>query len=131
MKLQLLQPQEIEVFYILPAIRSKMALALKDEGMKQKEIAKKLCLQESTVSQYIHSKRGTIAKFGSEVEEQIKRSAELIKSKVDLIAETQKVLALVKKDKKTICALHRELADVPNSCDVCFTRSEVLSEIKV
>mgnify|MGYP001577863493 FL=1 len=35
----LLQPQEIEVYYIIPAIRRQLAMYMKLSGMKQNKIA--------------------------------------------------------------------------------------------
>lgn len=49
MKTQLIMPQEVEVFYAIPALRREMAFAMKASGKKQKEIAKLLCVEESTI----------------------------------------------------------------------------------
>ncbi|MBI2145145.1 helix-turn-helix domain-containing protein [Candidatus Woesearchaeota archaeon] len=122
MKLQLTQPQEVEVFYILPAIRSRMASALKEQGMSQKEIAKLLCVQESTVSQYLNSKRATDVKFSEAVTRKITSAVSRIKTTQNLIRETQHILDLVKKDKIIYCGFHKAVANVPKGCDVCFCK---------
>ena len=119
MKLQLIQPQEIEVFYILPAIRSRMAAALKKQGMKQKDIAKLLCVQESTISQYLSSKRAAEVKFSSAIDKEITAAVKMIKSKEDLIRETQNILDVARSEKIT-CNMHKSVSDVPAGCDVCF-----------
>ena len=119
MKLQLIQPQEIEVFYILPAIRSRMAAALKEQGMKQKDIATLLCVQESTISQYLSSKRAAEVKFSSVIDKEITAAVKMIKSKEDLIRETQNILDMARSEKIT-CNMHKSVSDVPAECDVCF-----------
>ena len=119
MKLQIVQPQEVEVFYILPAIRSRMAAALKEQGMKQKDIAGLLCVQESTISQYLSSKRAAEVKFNSAIDREVEAAVKRIKTKEDLIRETQLILDRVKKE-KILCQIHKEVADVKENCDVCF-----------
>ncbi|MBI2175991.1 hypothetical protein HYU40_01405 [Candidatus Woesearchaeota archaeon] len=120
MKLQIIQPQEVEVFYILPTIRSRMASALKGQGMKQKDIAGLLCVQESTVSQYLNSKRAVGVKFNSTIDREVSAAARKIKTKGDLIRETQRIIELVRKDRTLFCGLHKAVADMPQGCDVCF-----------
>ena len=122
MKLQLTQPQEVEVFYILPAIRSRMAYALKEQGLRQKEIAGLLCVQESTVSQYLSSKRAADVKFSKTINNEIEAAVTRIKSKEDLIRETQSILEMAKAE-KILCSVHKSVADIPAGCDVCFYKN--------
>ena len=124
MKLQLIQPQEIEVFYILPAIRSRMAYALKAQGMRQKEIAGLLCVQESTISQYLSSKRAAEVKFSSAIDREITAAVKMIKSKEDLIRETQNILDMARSEKIT-CNVHKSVSDVPAGCDVCLYHNKL------
>ena len=119
MKLQIIQPQEVEVFYILPAIRSRMASALKGQGMKQKDIAGLLCVQESTISQYMTSKRAADVKFNGVIDKEIAAAVKRIRTKEDLIRETQRILELARKE-KILCNVHKAVADVRHNCDVCF-----------
>jgi hypothetical protein len=121
MKLQVIQPQEVEVFYILPAIRSRMAAAMKDNGMKQKEIAELLCVQESTISQYLGLKRAADVKFNDHVDKEISAAVKRIKTKEGLIRETQSILDMVRSE-KVICDIHKSVADLPESCDACFCK---------
>lgn len=122
MKLQMTQPQEVEVFYILPAIRSRMASALKRQGKSQKEIARLLCVQESTISQYISSKRAADVKFNESIDTEIAEASRKIKTKEDLIKETQGILESVRKDKAVLCGLHKAVSNVPQGCDACFCK---------
>ena len=121
MKLQIIQPQEVEVFYILPAIRSRMAAALKQQGVRQKDIAGLLCVQESTISQYLSSKRAADVKFNDRINKEIHAAAKRIKTKEDLIRETQSILEIVRSE-KVICDVHKSVADLPEGCDVCFCK---------
>ncbi len=122
MKLQLMQPQEIEVFYILPAIRSGMASALKKQGVRQKEIAGLLCVQESTISQYLSCKRATEVKLPEKVKSEISDSVKKIRTKEDLVRETQHILSSVREEKDVLCGLHRSIADIPKGCNICYKR---------
>ena len=79
--LKLTQPQEVEVLYLLPAIRRELAIAMKKTGMEQKKIAELLCVTEPAVSQYFSSKRAQKIKFTKEILGKIQVSAEKIKNK--------------------------------------------------
>ena len=74
----MLMPQEIEVWYILPAIRKELAKTMLAKGMKQKEIASALNIAKSAVSQYIKEKRAKGIEFDSEMKAEISKSADTI-----------------------------------------------------
>jgi len=118
---QMLQLEEVEVFYILPAIRSRIAAEMKKAGMMQSEIARLLCVQESTISQYLSSKRAADVKFNERINKEIASSAKRIKNKESLMQEIRKILGLVRDD-KVICRVHRTVAELPEGCKVCFLR---------
>ena len=54
---KLIQPQEVEVWYIIPLIRKELALAMKKRKMPQNEIASLLGVTDSAISQYSNNKR--------------------------------------------------------------------------
>ena len=112
----LLQPQEIEVYYIIPTIRHYLSLFMKKQGLKQKNIAKILNIKESTVSQYLSEKRGSKFKFSKKIEDSIKESASKIKDSYVFIIETQKILKLVRESGE-LCHIHKQLSPVPRTCD--------------
>ena len=58
--------QEIEVWYILPTVRREIVKGLLNKGLSQNEIAKKLGLRKSTISQYVNNKRGREVKLDEE-----------------------------------------------------------------
>lgn len=54
-----LMPCEFIVWHGLPVIRKKIVESMINKyGLKQKEVAKKLCISPATVSQYLSGKRG-------------------------------------------------------------------------
>ena len=116
MTTQLLQPQEIEVYYIIPTIRKYLAYALKKKGMAQRDIAKLFMIRESTVSQYFNSKRASLVSFNPMIVKELERSAENIKNNFDVIRETQKLLKVVR-ETRTLCDAHRKFSDVRLTCD--------------
>lgn len=121
MKLQIIQPQEVEVFYILPAIRSCMASAMKKQGMRQKEIAGLLRVQESTISHYLSSKRAADVDLGGRFEKEVAEAAKRVKTKDDLVRETQRLLDIAREE-KVLCRVHMQVGDVPKGCEVCFEK---------
>jgi predicted transcriptional regulator len=116
---RLLQPQEIEVFYILPAIRRDLAKCMKNDGKSQKEIAKLLGITEPAVSQYMSSKRASKLKFNDELSKEISKSSKLIKDETSLFTEIQRLLS-VSRDHKVICQVHHVLGQAPTGCKACY-----------
>jgi len=68
---KLVTPSEIESFYLIPTIRKELTKHLKEQGLDQKEIAKKLHITEPAVSQYVNSKRASQIDFDNVFDEQI------------------------------------------------------------
>ena len=95
-------PQEIEVFYTLPAIRREMAIAMKAAGRKQKEIARLLCVKESTVSQYMKDKKAVKITLDETLKKDAAKAAERIDGQAGFIKETQRLLQTMRK--RTFCS---------------------------
>ncbi|MBI2652395.1 hypothetical protein HYX00_02920 [Candidatus Woesearchaeota archaeon] len=117
-------PQEIEVRYILPAIRRELArVFIQEHKLSQKEAAKILGLTEAAVSQYQHSKRAKEVVFSDSVVNEIRISANKIlaekNNKQRLIAETYRISSLTKV-RQILCDLHRAQSKELESCNVCF-----------
>lgn len=93
----MIQPQELEVWYILPSIRKEIAVCLKKQGLSQKQIAKMLGLSESAISQYSKLKRAKEIHFSENVKNEIKKSANKIKNKKNVTGEVQRICSLIKK----------------------------------
>jgi len=116
-------PQEIEVRYILPAIRRELArIFIEEHKFSQKETAKILGLTEAAISQYQHSKRAKEVVFSDAVTDEIRKSAERIlaeKSKQRLIAEMYRISNLTTV-RQILCDIHRAQSKDLESCNVCF-----------
>jgi hypothetical protein len=121
MVIQLLQPQELEVYYILPALRRELAKALKQQGKSQKDIAQHFGLTEAAVSQYLHEKRGTDVDFTPQLKEIIQKAAARITDNASFIRETQQLLHHVWKDRFICSVCHDQNGSaIPKGCAVCF-----------
>ena len=116
---KLLQPQEVEVFYILPALRRELALCMKAGGKSQRDIAKLLCVTEPAISQYLSSKRASLVKFNKKLKTAVEESAKRITGQQELLRETQSLLQLVR-DERIICKIHESFGKVPKGCNTCF-----------
>ncbi len=89
---------------------------MKERGLKQKEIAKLLEIQDATVSQYVSEKRGHQIEFGGKVLEEIKSSATRITNRGMLLMEIQRLLKVIR-ESKVLCEIHRKFSSVPMGCD--------------
>ncbi len=113
-------PQEVEVWYILPAIRSQLCKELIGR-LSQKETARLLGITEPAVSQYIKGKRGTKVKFDNQTKTEIKRIADKLAAN-----EVHPIAALNYLSKKILmtnvmCQVHMQLdKETPDNCRVCF-----------
>lgn len=113
-------PQEIEVWYVIPAIRKELVKAMLSKGIKQKDIAKYLDLTEPAVSQYLKGKRGKEVFFDNEIISEIEKSAEIIiKRPLELMNEMQKLIRL-SRQKRVICKMHLNKDKLPEKCSACI-----------
>lgn len=112
-------PQEIEVYYIIPAIRREMALALKALGRKQKDIADVLCVKESTISQYFSGKRAGDVLLNDAVISAVKGAVGRIRDRASFVGEVQRIVGIVKAQ-KLMCSIHIQKGGMPKACNVCF-----------
>ena len=124
--MKLLMPQEVEVWYVLPAIRRELAIALvKNHSLSQKNVASILGVTEAAVSQYLKSKRGGEVEFSKEAIDKVKDSAaKIVKDPSNLRNEMYDLAKMVKVT-KVLCDLHRKYdKDLPKECDICFETSK-------
>lgn len=114
-------PQEIQVWYILPAIRKELArIFVKEKGLTQKETAKILSLTEAAVSQYLSEKRANTIKLEESVIEEIRKSStHIYKHPNCIVSEFVRILNL-KDTWRSICKYHKENdPNVSLKCNVC------------
>lgn len=114
-------PQEIEVWYIIPALRKELAVAMKEQGLKQSEIAKRMGLTKAAITNYITKKRAKEINFDKEFKLQIKESSKRIKDEFTAMHEIQKLLQSANKT-KIICEIHRMNSNNKelSECNACF-----------
>jgi len=113
-------PQEIVVWYVLPAIRRELALELKRTGKSQKEISEILDITKAAVSQYLKNKRGNDVQFGKEILDKIKQSASnILRNPDDLFGEYKIIINMVQKT-KLLCKLHKKYGHEKENCRACF-----------
>ena len=127
-------PQEIEVRYILPAIRRELArILIQEHKLSQKEAANILGLTEAAISQYQHSKRAKEVVFSSKVVNEVRESAKRIladkNSKQRVIAEMYRVTNLTNV-KQILCDLHRAQSKDLASCNICFDEGLIAIKTK-
>jgi uncharacterized protein len=119
-------PQEIEIWYVIPAIRKALVAELKKHGLKQKDIAKLLGITESAVSQYGKDKRAAhcyAAFTASPMKEELCASAKNILAEPDgssvAVREINRLCRIVR-EKKIICDIHRRQDPKMESCRACY-----------
>ncbi len=112
-------PQELEVWYVKPTIRKELASAMKSNGLKQVEIAKRLGVTKSAITQYINESRGNEIKLNKKIKKEVADSAQKINNTMDTIREIQYLLN-VAREEKVICQIHKDLDKNFSNCNVCF-----------
>ncbi len=125
-------PQEIEVWYIIPAIRRELVKGLIASGLSQKQTALKLGLTESAISQYLSDKRATNVKFSESIMSKIKEAVNNILAGSEPVGEIYRLTQQIRFD-TTICKIHSLYdKDVPESCNICelYEPAENLVKIK-
>ncbi len=72
-------PQEIEVWYIIPAVRKELAKCLvKDYKLSYEKAGDILGISKAAVCQYLSNKRANKFKLNTDMKKQIKKSAKTI-----------------------------------------------------
>ena len=102
-----LLPQEIEVWYIIPAVRKEFARLLTGKyELSFEKAGAALGVSKAAVSQYLSNKRANKVKLNAEAKREVAKSAKLIaeRPKVALV-EIQRILKFMRSNR---C-----------SCDVC------------
>jgi len=102
-----LLPQEIEVWYIIPAVRKELAKLLTGKyELSYEKAGAILGISKAAVSQYLSNKRANKVCLNAITKKEIAKSAKIISENPKIaVAEVQKILKFMKDNK---C-----------SCDVC------------
>ena len=112
-------PQEIEVWYIIPAIRKELAKQLiKKHSLPYSKTGKILGISKSAVSQYISNKRGNKFIIPPEIKEKVAISTEIIaKNPERAIYEIEKLLKLIKQNKSSCELCKRYNPEIIKFCN--------------
>jgi uncharacterized protein len=117
-----IMPQEIEVWYLIPALRKELArIFIEDYGLSQKKAAEILGITGAAISQYLSRKRGNEIKFSKEETGKIKKKAgEIIKDEKEAMKKIYELSVSLRKS-KAICGIHmNQDKNIDKSCDICF-----------
>jgi len=119
-----LMPQEIEVWYLIPALRRELALLfIKKHGLNQRKSAEILGITEAAISQYTSSKRANDIKFTKKELELIKKVAKNILDNPNSLMEGLYGLCVLFRSSKVMCDLHRNKdKSVSKECDICLEK---------
>jgi len=116
----MIYPQEIEVWYVLPAIRKEISKELLKQGLTQKEIALKLGLTESAISQYLKEKRANSIEFDKEIKKSIETAAKRIIKNNHSMKEIERIIHKMRKN-RVLCEIHHKYdKNLPEHCDICL-----------
>jgi predicted transcriptional regulator len=98
-------PQEIEVWYVIPAIRREFAkVFIKKYKLTQDEAAEILGVSKAAVSQYLHSKRARLRLHKIIIKEIEESAYRVIKDKKIVVEEIMRIIRLMK-EKRLFCSL--------------------------
>jgi len=114
-----LLPQEIEVWYIIPAVRKELAKQLTQvHSLSYEKAGVILGISKAAISQYLSNKRANKIKLNNETKKEIANSAKLIAENPKVaMTEIQRILKFMK-DKKCSCDVCKKYnKDVLNYCN--------------
>ena len=111
-------PQEIEVWYIIPAIRKEIASCLiSDFSYSYENVGSSLSISKAAVSQYVKNKRASKVKLPKAAKREIIKSCKrIVSNKTNANYEITKILEMIRKKKL--------------ACEVCEDDSGILKDCK-
>ncbi|MBI2112379.1 helix-turn-helix domain-containing protein [Candidatus Woesearchaeota archaeon] len=112
-------PQEIEVWYVIPAIRKELTVDLVKRGKSQRQVAKILGITEAAVSQYLKNKRANDLTLPPDVKSFLKKAAEKIHDEKTAYRQIQEVSKYVR-ESKALCKIHLSFEKDLSTCNVCY-----------
>lgn len=115
-------PQEIELYYLIPAVRKELSkIFIEEFGFSQKKVADILGVTESAISQYVKSKRASELKFGAEELKEIQKTAQLIAKNPGSCNKYIFDLTLKFRGADNICKIHRKFdKSIGYDCKICM-----------
>ncbi len=121
-------PEEVEVWYVIPALRRELSLELLKLGMKQRDVAHILGITEASVSHYRKKKRGTEFSFPLRIKQQIAEGAHIISEDPQkVLGEIQRLLREIRRS-GFLCEIHKRHCKNLQDCKACFSPSSPRKE---
>ncbi len=112
-------PQELEVFFILPTIRKNLAKSLHELGLGQRRIAELLHLTEPAISQYLNNRRAKKEiPLTPEMQKEIKLVARRLQKENNIMKEIQHLLKKMREQRIT-CKLCQSYLNTKEDCKIC------------
>lgn len=96
-------PQEVEVWYIIPALRKELSKQLvRKHELSYEKAGKMLGITKAAISQYLSDKRANKIKLSKEMKKSVQQSADRIaKEPKTAIVEMEKLLKEMKKSRRS------------------------------
>jgi uncharacterized protein len=91
-------PQEIEVWYIIPAIRRELSKCMiRDYGITYEKVGGILGISKAAISQYLKNKRASKIRLHDKVHDEVCKScSRMVKGKSDSVREITKILKFIR-----------------------------------
>ncbi|MBS3074520.1 transcriptional regulator [Candidatus Pacearchaeota archaeon] len=111
-------PQEIEVWYIIPAIRRELSKELvKKHKMTLEMVGNALGVSKAAISQYLSKKRGGSVKLAEKIKNEIKISANSIsENKTEAFHEIMRLLRICKTEGVSCISCRKFNKEVLDHC---------------
>jgi len=112
-------PQEIEVWYIIPAIRKEFAsVFIKKYKLTYEKAGEYLGVSKAAIAQYVSNKRANKIKITDEIKKEIGKSCkEIIKNSKPAFNEIQRILKIMKEKKCSCEACKKYNKNIINYCN--------------
>jgi len=127
-------PQEIEAWYIIPAIRREVSKCLiREYKISYERVGNILGVSKAAISQYLKGKRASKIMLPKELDAKIGASCKLFsKDKTDAVTEMNKMLLFIRQ-KELPCSVCGEIKDgVLNDCrEIKFNGKNYVASRKV
>ena len=122
--MKIIMPQEIEVWYLIPALRREITKVLvKDHNLSQKKTADILGITEPAVSQYLSFKRGKEIKFSEKEKIEIEKVAEEISKNPGKATNHLYNLCVKFRGSDVMCRIHKKHdLSISSGCRLCAER---------
>src|SRR3989338_9314112 len=119
-------PQEIEVWYIIPAIRKELAKILTEKyKLTFEKTGSILGISKSAVCQYLKNKRASKISLPASVKKEIAKSAAaIIKNETMALQEIIRILAMMKKTKCSCGICQKYNKGVLKQCSMVPVKGE-------